>query len=1301
MSAKSAAGDKCKWCCRSFRSPNPLVMSPKPDDYLPRRTPLSKECRSCFTIQSSDPELSKMDASELQQNLGEQSFRDSYLQKLENWEELRRQGKRQRVDKKSTAVIAEQSTSLETRQVLGYLWPKALLKQEKVDFQHKKLTTIEHAGRRVKGLLRQSWTLGAIEVLQTAAKTAKRQRVESVSDGEADGEGSGGETKFAAMQQQVRARVSENKGDNEEVALRMPAKSQSLEDDLTAILWGGVGGGGSSAAGRDHGSTSGGEIEETRVQGRTRQAKRGLESFSGRSAQPAPGSSASQASHPQPVPKSKSRKQAAESRELDKSEALVLQATQLIGCLQCPESFMSVQLQKATSLLKSLKNRLSEESWLPELKVRLIATALDLKWCPSAKKYDLLPLLWPQSGAPDLIGIYSEAVRRDGSGEDSRAAVVWEGLKEKIAMVEAAVSFVEALHDEEASAGTLSTRAAALRAVGVKLPKNVNMVVCRREIEAKIYKNEFAGFFDFLNPDKVADNPNGISAVMNGSTTTPRDDPEIFDFQVGSLVQALNSMLLTCWKDPTLEGCDSTSSAATHKQSVDTDSAASKEEANAKARRALDASVGRIAKFFQVYNDSFLATVVAESTTNLLQDDIRRLSSLVTHATSEQELSMEDCDIVGGHKAAMIKNKQGSFHKSLTLFPVGIHLMETISEKINRVKREQLLHLDLATAANIAQELKAMTVDTLLKASKDKDKGSQGELEVCVPSSSKVIDMTTKWLAASEASATFVSQNKERLHVVEQKILELKGGLLSVVATKTRDYEKIDGFLNELCLQKGLSQDDVASCSSLLSNLAACQPLHKLASLKFLGKVHAQELEACMNSSWKLFTCLSHNFEALVKLTTVPASEGGILHQKVIDLYVLLHDDAVIQSVGKTAPWFNLGLQAAQGFLEGNAKDWIATTAATFLEFTFALLQTEPNYEEIFNNDTNFAQVADFEEGSKVDFVSVSSSLVKPLRSGPGRSMKVIHPKKDTDADAQTQVDMHVSFICMCGVLAQISKYVRSLKTSLQKAEEAGIFNDVLDLAVGALKAQDKTFVFRSRASILGATAPILTHIAQALQQFDAVANDSKKDDITFASVEAYYKWLTAKIQEQVGRALNFANNEVAAIVRDGRSLYETVASKHGAPELFQAESLNKQAIQALVSDPAGQKVALFAARASESLSSVRQWLSQSLRHLPQGSAISSTCLSLVSAIEADIDSFQASGDTGKTEGGVKIVNLRSLQGLQISMTMAQAMVRDLGGGETRIGLVSRCHQLALSKSLCMDPVLLKKAQSMLNLKGK
>ena len=36
----------------------------------------------------------------------------------------------------------------------------------------------------------------------------------------------------------------------------------------------------------------------------------------------------------------------------------------------------------------------------PMLNVRFVAVALASKWCPNAKIYDLLPLLWSRSGAP-------------------------------------------------------------------------------------------------------------------------------------------------------------------------------------------------------------------------------------------------------------------------------------------------------------------------------------------------------------------------------------------------------------------------------------------------------------------------------------------------------------------------------------------------------------------------------------------------------------------------------------------------------------------------------------------------------------------------------------------------------------------------------------------------------------------------------------------------------------------------------------------------------------------------------------
>ena len=45
-----------------------------------------------------------------------------------------------------------------------YHWPQALLKKHGVELQHKKLTSVHHAGKAVLGLTLPNWALGAIEV---------------------------------------------------------------------------------------------------------------------------------------------------------------------------------------------------------------------------------------------------------------------------------------------------------------------------------------------------------------------------------------------------------------------------------------------------------------------------------------------------------------------------------------------------------------------------------------------------------------------------------------------------------------------------------------------------------------------------------------------------------------------------------------------------------------------------------------------------------------------------------------------------------------------------------------------------------------------------------------------------------------------------------------------------------------------------------------------------------------------------------------------------------------------------------
>ena len=78
--------------------------------------------------------------------------------------------------------------------------------------------------------------------------------------------------------------------------------------------------------------------------------------------------------------------------------------------------------------------------------------------------------------------------------------------------------------------------------------------------------------------------------------------------------------------------------------------------------------------------------------------------------------------------------------------PIGIEICVRASKLTQQFRKDAILCIDIESAANIAEGLKASTVEALLK-SKD------GELEVAIPSQQKVFDMTTKWLAFEETAS--------------------------------------------------------------------------------------------------------------------------------------------------------------------------------------------------------------------------------------------------------------------------------------------------------------------------------------------------------------------------------------------------------------------------------------------------------------------------------------------------------------------------------------------------------------------
>ncbi|CAK9100915.1 Uncharacterized protein SCF082_LOCUS47201 [Durusdinium trenchii] len=88
-------------------------------------------------------------------------------------------------------TTAEQTSSFETKQVLGYLWTKQLLKKHGKPIPSK-FQTIKHQGQVVKGAILEEWVVGSIEVSASSAKTAKHVAV--IADGGSDDDNVAAET---------------------------------------------------------------------------------------------------------------------------------------------------------------------------------------------------------------------------------------------------------------------------------------------------------------------------------------------------------------------------------------------------------------------------------------------------------------------------------------------------------------------------------------------------------------------------------------------------------------------------------------------------------------------------------------------------------------------------------------------------------------------------------------------------------------------------------------------------------------------------------------------------------------------------------------------------------------------------------------------------------------------------------------------------------------------------------------------------------------------------------------------------
>ena len=620
-----AEKSKCKWCHSCFlTAPNPLTQNPPENDLLKRRSAGSLECRPCANMYTASPDYSHLSRKGLEEHLLVKENMDQFLAARESWCEKARAGKRTSKNNATSAenaTYAETASSFETKQVVGFLWPVALLKAHGKPIP-KKLQVIQHQGAPVKGAVLVENVVGAIELASTSSKTAKRVvetgRDDSDQEGEAD-------AAFVSMQKRLRVTGAANE-DKTEISVKFPTKANldDVEGEMQMLLWGdGPASSSCKASVHDRGGVSSGD-ESAATRGTRHKSKKSRNKAPKKEGGDLPSGTSSAAGGDADADASMwalsltagvakrgraGKVAAAESRELDKSETIILLAQQMKNALEDSRQIMGVTVSKASAMKDKVEARLSEDS----------------------------------------TKLLSETIRREGTS--CRAAVIWQNLKDCATTLAGITDFVEALHDEEAAPATLRSRAAAIGDLGVKLPPNVKSVICRRAVDELVQQSAWEQVFTFLDPRGSASD--GIAQILPAETPSDKVDDMCHDFQVGCITQSVGKLLLRGQED------------AGQGDQV----------------QAMTASANQLWSFIKAFRASNIIDKVAPDKSNLLED-MCRLQILARICVEPGLPAASECDSIEAAKSVLTKTKSSPFYCAVTVLPVGVFLCATAAQKV-------------------------------------------------------------------------------------------------------------------------------------------------------------------------------------------------------------------------------------------------------------------------------------------------------------------------------------------------------------------------------------------------------------------------------------------------------------------------------------------------------------------------------------------------------------------------------------------------------------------------------------------
>ncbi|CAE7872994.1 unnamed protein product, partial [Symbiodinium necroappetens] len=898
---------------------------------------------------------------------------DAYNEGLSTWEEGRRNGaRRSKNSDRSTQVTGEVRNAVNTKQLLGYLWPQALLKKHGLQdlWAQGPRQTVNHFGKTITGIMRDCNGVGAIEVTQDSQVAAVRSH--HVCDREAEEQDEANEIHQGLTKQLKLTHDEQGNG-----VLKGKKKAREDLDDFFGI-WGVSGVVSSTAASTNDDEKDESSQATTKATKRPRKeaaAKAGV--FGGMGSRlssatltiNAPGddgSSLPDSSTPQfgassswlfggtsklrSKGKARGKGSCKGSKELDITDRILQQYDSMKAAFANDASFMGISFAKVTTMSEKLQGRSSEEC---------------------------LKLLRELSSS--------------GSGVDTeRALTTMRKLTSANSEVPALCQVVSAVHDVEASAATLLEGIEEAKSAGISLPESLQQMYHARALMEKCKAGDWQGFFDMLQGDAIA------AMFGNG----PEQDA-LIEFQFCSFRSSLSKLLQqevsvqSDQPDPDVQSQPISEEEKAHRE-------ATKNQAT--KARALELASG-VKEFLQLFLDSSLSTSWSQhASVAPFVVEIENLKKVADAACmGERTIPADEVDTLKSARMSLL-HKKAALHECMTLFPLGQFIQQMCNAGLEAFHRDKALASDLDSCITACAQMKSFTMDLLLK-------GEAPDITIQVPGQAKLCEVVQKMnMIQNTASANFMQEFEAQMALVDTKMQEVKSALAKACARKFQLLcgDQLLEVLN-MALSENLTADITANLIEKVNFAKSFAPCSQSVLQKCIG-LQSQDVISVITNVKEFFGILATALPGLVALLQASSDAGQFSPSRLLHAEMLKFMEAWASATKRSAlqemvPEIHEKLSALVQKVCQNAMLVVAAEAQGFLHFVMFL----SGYEKSKEMNTIVGEFQGDEDKVMLDFTGIFENYYMELPDN-------WCPLKHGD------VELPSSAICAAGAVLPLAK---------------------------------------------------------------------------------------------------------------------------------------------------------------------------------------------------------------------------------------------------------------------------------------